>query len=611
MALPKSRGGEKTLPLTVKNTGFLLDRLGEDCHPLQFLRELTQNAIEAINRAGERDGQVVWDVDWTQADFAERRVHKLCIIDNGDGMTGDEMVRYINQLSSSLSEQSVTGNFGVGAKIAAATRNHLGLIYLSWKAGKGYVIHLWRDPETGQYGLRQLERPDGTFGHYAEVDDSVKPDIIKEHGTKIVLMGNSEHADTMTAPDGAASPSRWIARYLNTRYFRIPKHVTIRAREGWEHPRADKDRNLLRRVAGQEEYLNSHAATQGVVDLEGGRAHWWIIKDAKTAGQNSGFVESSGHIAALYKDELFELLGSRAGRARLQQFGVLFGSERVVIYVEPDVTSERRLTTNTARTSLLLDSEPLPWAEWAAEFRENMPEAIVKLMEEVSSSSGVTDHSKSIRDRLKAIMDLYKVSRYRLTTTGKLAVDPDSPTSGGLPAKGEPAAQGGTQRTGGKKGGTAGGVYGNFLKNDGERGEEVHPDPFPTTKWISVLDGTRTIGDLEDRAARYLPEQNVLLINADFRVFTDMADRWHREFGKQAGTKEVCQDVVRTWFEQVLVETILGVQALKGAREWTAEDMAKALSEEGLTAAVMPRYHVNTSIKRELSSRLGKVASVA
>ncbi len=38
----------ETLALTVSNTGFLLDRLGQDCAPLQFVRELTQNAIEAI-----------------------------------------------------------------------------------------------------------------------------------------------------------------------------------------------------------------------------------------------------------------------------------------------------------------------------------------------------------------------------------------------------------------------------------------------------------------------------------------------------------------------------------------------------------------------------------
>jgi len=41
---------DRILPMTVSNIGFLLDRLGQDCHPLQFLRELTQNSIEAIER---------------------------------------------------------------------------------------------------------------------------------------------------------------------------------------------------------------------------------------------------------------------------------------------------------------------------------------------------------------------------------------------------------------------------------------------------------------------------------------------------------------------------------------------------------------------------------
>ena len=89
--------------------------------------------------------------------------NKLCITDTGDGMTGEEMVRYINQLSSSSSEQSFVGNYGVGAKIAAATRNPAGLIYMSWRAGRGSIIHLWRDPINLQYGLRQFERPDGTW----------------------------------------------------------------------------------------------------------------------------------------------------------------------------------------------------------------------------------------------------------------------------------------------------------------------------------------------------------------------------------------------------------------------------------------------------------------
>jgi sensor histidine kinase regulating citrate/malate metabolism len=111
---------EKTLPLSVANTAFLNDRMGEDCHPLQFLRELTQNSIESILRTPEKRGKIVWDVDWKY--HADNAIYKLSVTDTGDGMTGPEMVQYINQLSSSISEQTFGGNYGVGAKIAAATR---------------------------------------------------------------------------------------------------------------------------------------------------------------------------------------------------------------------------------------------------------------------------------------------------------------------------------------------------------------------------------------------------------------------------------------------------------------------------------------------------------
>jgi len=55
MSYRARRGGENFLVMSVQNIGFLLDRLGQDCHPLQFLRELTQNAIEAVGRSGSRD----------------------------------------------------------------------------------------------------------------------------------------------------------------------------------------------------------------------------------------------------------------------------------------------------------------------------------------------------------------------------------------------------------------------------------------------------------------------------------------------------------------------------------------------------------------------------
>ena len=50
---------ERTLPMTVANTGFMVDRLGQDCSPLQFLRELTQNAIEVVRALPGGRGDVV------------------------------------------------------------------------------------------------------------------------------------------------------------------------------------------------------------------------------------------------------------------------------------------------------------------------------------------------------------------------------------------------------------------------------------------------------------------------------------------------------------------------------------------------------------------------
>lgn len=603
---------ENTLRLSVHDVGFLLDRLGEDCHPLQFLRELTQNSIEAILKTADKAGQIVWDVDWLPFEVGDHSVYKLCITDTGCGMTGEEMIRYINQLSSSGSPQSRDGNYGVGAKVAAATRNHAGLIYLSWKDGTCSMIHLWRDPKTGQYGLRQIEQPDGTFGHWAELDQMVKPDIIDKHGTKIVLFGNSPDQDTMKAPADAASPSTWIAKYLNTRYYRIPEHISIRARQGWEQPRSNKDVNLLRTVTGQCAYLEQHKQASGFVALQGARVHWWILKDEPALSSNSGFVESSGHIAALYKDELYEMSTGRAGQAKLQQFGIIFGYRQVVLYVEPRPEQGTRLTTNTARTELLVDSQPLPWADWAGAFRAKMPEEIAAHMEAIASRVAETDHSKSIRERLKVMLDLFKVSRYKPTADGHLQVGDPLPNAGGRIPRGEGGSGKGTATGSKPSGGDAvGGIYSTFLKNDGIPGREARPDLFPKVVWVSVKDGTREHGDIEDKAAHYLQDQHLLRINADFRVFTDMVDHWVDTYSKEhaslSGLRDIVRDSVHSWYEQALTETIIGLQALRGSKEWHGDILDYAWSDAALTSVVMQRYHPYNSIKRELGTKIASL----
>ena len=117
----------------------------------------------------------------------------------------------------------------------------------------------------------------------------------------------------MKAPAGAASPSRWIAKYLNTRFFRFPAEINVKAREGWEHPRSDGARNKMRTVTGQAHYLTEHTAAAGSVQLSDAVAHWWILQDSDALNQDENYYASSGHLAALYPDELYELFTGLSG----------------------------------------------------------------------------------------------------------------------------------------------------------------------------------------------------------------------------------------------------------------------------------------------------------
>lgn len=604
MSPRNARHSGDTLPMQVSNMPFLIERMGEDCAPLQYVRELTQNAIEAILALPKRSGDIRWDVDWNTFELTD--AYKLAVMDTGVGMTGEEMVQYINRLSSSIREQSTTGNYGVGAKIAAVPRNPTGLVYISWKDGTGYQICLWRDPETGEYGLKKFEWPEGRTEYWAYVDEELKPEPIDRHGTMVVLLGKSDDDDTVTPPEGTAMPSRWILRYLNSRYFEFPKGITVQAREGWTNPRDDSRHNFLRRVTGMKSYLDSASSSSGAVNLTNATAHWWILKPEVDV--DAGHYAPRGHISALYQDELYEMQTGRSGISRLQEFGVIFGTGQVVIYVRPE-EKNRKLTTNTARTHLLVEGETLPWSDWATEFREKMPAQIVAFMEQLSAKVP-SDNREAIKERLKAIRELFQFSRYRQVKHGPFFIDERDL----LPGGGSEKTGGNGQRrkprpgTGDRRGEPGANIYTLFQAKKGAPAGQARHLLEPTVQWITVENGTRTAGDLEDRSARYIPSQHLLLINSDFRVFKDMIDRWCKRYSHIKGIRPTVETVVREWFEQQLIEAILGAHSLREATsQWTSVEMEHLWGEEALTAVVLPRYHVDVSVKRALGQKLGSL----
>lgn len=585
------------LPMSVANMAFLVNKLGEDCTPLQYLRELTTNSIQSIALQGG-PGDIVWDVNWPHYDLDG--VYKLACVDNGVGMTGPEMVRYINKLSSSIHLQSATSNFGVGAKIAAAPRNPHGLVYMSWKDGQGAMVWLHYDQEQRVYGLKRWAKNLGEY--WTPISDEVKPTQITYHGTMVTLLGLSDDDNTLDPPPGTPMRSRWVLRYLNTRYFRFPDGVTVKSREGWELPRSNTKHNFLRKVEGQGAWLDRNSESSGIVNLTDAKAHWWILRP--DVDNDSGHNAPGGHMAALFQDELYEMAVSRGGIARLQAFGCIFGAERLAIYVEPD---DGLVTSNTSRSHLMVDGEPLDWPRWASEFRALMPDEIVTLQEEIGGRSGERDHRKAIEERLRQIKDLLSFSRYRPTPDGAVSVNADSTMQGGgTRDRGEPQA--GTASPG-KKGGRSGDIYALFAETGGVPADPVETYDTPDVMWVSIEEKTRHSNDgLDDRAGRFLLDQNKIIANADFRVFKDMIGRWEIAYQKDVPSAGiVIKEVVHEWFQQQLVETIVSALALRKTGNWNLDELNQLWSESALTAAMLPRWHINMSIKRSLGQRLGSL----
>ena len=606
-----------TQKIRVANTTFLVDRLGMDCGPLQYVRELTQNSIEAIEKrrqAGwEGPGRIIWDVDWPLAQA--QNLWKLQISDNGSGMTGDQIEQYINSLSSSGGTQGFTENFGVGAKIAAGKENPEGLIYRSWVNDSGVMAHFWRDPQDG-YGLAQMPVGD-QYRHIAPISADLKTTPIDTHGTSVTLMGSKQDENTY-AKHGLKQ--KWLIEYLNSRYFVLPNDVTIQVRDfsrsdpaDWpdspDVPMKGGGGSQLRTVRGMRELLTANAVSFGTVELATARAHWFLMPE--NLNVSGGVWNEKSHVAALFQNELYDIRSNRQSFSELREFGVLYGQQRIVLYLEPD-TEKLKVVANTARSSLLLDQDSsgtaLPWEDWKAEFRERLPQEIRDMMNDILSRTNIGDYNEEVRRRLKEIRDLFRFERYRRTKAGTVTTGGELP--GGsrreLDGPGSRSGAGGGRRSGGG----AGDLFGAFITPEGDPADPSQAaDNYPKAEWVSVNEGTRSPDDdLEDRAARYVRSQNLIQINADFRGFEKLTDVLATEY-PQADPSDV-QRAFREWTALQLAEAVYAVLHLQGSPEWdTGQVHDIALSPEALTTAVLSRYTTLSHMRRQLGSRVGRGTS--
>jgi len=151
-----------------------------------FLRELVSNACDAITKLKKLDGIGEWkapeDNKFRVDIITDSEAKTITVIDNGIGMTADEVKTYINQIAFSgaqsflekykdkTSEEQIIGHFGLGFYSAFMVARRVTIDTLSYKEGEK-AVH-WASDEGVDFTMEDGDRT--------------------ERGTKITLYLNDD-----------------------------------------------------------------------------------------------------------------------------------------------------------------------------------------------------------------------------------------------------------------------------------------------------------------------------------------------------------------------------------------------------------------------------------
>ena len=152
-----------------------------------FLRELVSNAVDASQklRTLSSKGEVKGEIGGLRVEVVlDAKEKTLSIIDNGIGMTGEEVDKYINQVAFSGAEEFVTkykdasiiGHFGLGFYSAFMVSDKVDIYSKSHKDAPGVF---WSCDGSTEYELYEVD--------------------YNSRGTKIVLHINEESAEFLEA----------------------------------------------------------------------------------------------------------------------------------------------------------------------------------------------------------------------------------------------------------------------------------------------------------------------------------------------------------------------------------------------------------------------------
>lgn len=585
-------------PITIRDIDFTVTRQIEQCPKTMMLRELVMNAVEAAAKAPTGRG-VVEIKGKSVAECGDAR--KLVIWNTGPGMSSTELDHICDLAASLGKDMALEGNFGMGAKVASLPSNTLGMRYRSCR--DGVVSQVILGKREGIYGKVWIPVED-SFEEVVDVTEQVRDEgeyQLEEDWTEVVLFGNHPDQDTVADPyDGDPKQDRqWITTYLYHRFYSLPAGVEVYLHEG-THPRDGR-----RQFKPIPERADAFGRIEAVEVGEGVRLHYLYDPAYQDGGHNksiSGSLTSSVSTAAIvFRGEMYDVRKGRKWAADAPAFGIPFGARHISVHVElPDAFPVRHEPYRRFVQLVGSDQRQVMVEDFAELVFRNRPEWLIEIINLLApkSSASTDDLRKELQDLLNELR--VKTKSPREMEDGLHLVD-EGGARGARPEHKEGSA-GDSSKTPISPTdlifNPAGAKRANISKN-----LEQAPEIIPLRDEDEVAEKGIT-----GKAARYVRETNQLFVNLTYSAVGAAQDHLGLRYATYEDP-EIVRELARQWSERLVMGrvgyAVVYAQAKQLIREWTSDDVKKALEPESLSLAADGWRDAVSTAYRSISRRLG------
>lgn len=588
-------------PMKAAGIENFVERAYRESGKRQYIRELVVNSIESgatqieIRPDRPQDELVTQTGNkrTKQSPNPKKTITRLVVADNGSGMSADELTRYMNTFGKS--GKALGGaheNFGVGAKTSIMPWNHFGMVVCSWtkETPNGVMIQMEKHNEA--YGLKVFEDDDGELASAIEPleeYEALRPTWLKT-GTMTILLGNTGTESTFFADEDAVG-THGHRTYLDDRFWVFPDGVKAYVWQ-WNPDKTQADRWIRREVLGAEKRLTKNViSSKGTRILKDGSTLQWFLASKVSASD----VAASGHISALYKNELYDRATTQGGNAMYRRFGISYKSVRdlVSIVITPKHGSpggESGVYPNTARSQLMHFSpnnpgKPLPWDRWGQEFSSEMPPEISAALLKVSVETSDATSDSEIANLAKQYGARWGTFKYAMDPKGK------TPTPGPDPTDGFGSGNKGRQNPPGKE------KNASEPKKKGVRSATKKPamGGMPACKacFMVDIDSSRMFGAMYSSAPTVEAPNGTLFLAVDFPVFQEQLGYHLARYPANDMNAFEIEKLLKNSYFELLLSRVLHIQSLTqkvdrpGFSPWSKEQVDSLLTPEALTFSMM------------------------